>query len=126
LSYFAKPNFIIYDEWFDEDLKKNKFDIKNKKIKTISNIHEYFYDQSNYKVGASENNLKLDLEVYEKEQLTNNYLENTSEIFIPEANKKFRFLKKITQSKLKFNFKKILIYSLLIFGLLLLLIILKN
>ena len=119
MSYFAKPNFIIYDEWFDEDLKKNKFDIKNKKIKTISNMHEYFYEQSNYKVGGSENNLKLDLEVYKKEQLTNNYLENNSEIFIPEANKKFRFLKKITQIKLKFNFKKILIYSLLIFGVIL-------
>ena len=103
LSYFAKPNFIIYDEWFDEDFEKNKFDIKNKKIKAISNIHEYFYEQSNCKVGASENNFKLDIELYEKEQITNNYLENTSEIFTPQANKKFRFLKKITQGKLKFN-----------------------
>ena len=31
LSYFAKSNFIIYDEWFDEDLEKVKLDIKNKK-----------------------------------------------------------------------------------------------
>jgi len=33
LSYFAKPNFIVYDEWFDNDFKKTKFNIKNKKIK---------------------------------------------------------------------------------------------
>ena len=31
MSYFAKPNFIKYDEWFDEDLEKNKPDVLNKK-----------------------------------------------------------------------------------------------
>ena len=77
MSYFAKPNFIIYDEWFDEDLEKTKLDVKNKKIKTISKIHEFFYEQSNYKVGASENNLQLDIKVNEKELINNNYLENT-------------------------------------------------
>ena len=30
LSYFAKPNFIIYDEWFDDNLEKSKNGIKNK------------------------------------------------------------------------------------------------
>ena len=50
-SYFAKPNFIVYDEWFDNDFKKSKLDFKNKKIKTIANMHEFFYEQSNYKVG---------------------------------------------------------------------------
>ena len=44
LSYFAKPNFIVYDEWFDNDLKKTKLNVKDKKIKTISNIHEFFYE----------------------------------------------------------------------------------
>ena len=61
LSYFAKPNFIVYDEWFDNDLKKTKLNVKNKKITNISNIHEFFYEQSNYKVGASENNLQIDI-----------------------------------------------------------------
>ena len=31
LSYFAKPNFIVYDEWFDNDFKKTKLDFKIKK-----------------------------------------------------------------------------------------------
>ena len=61
MSYFAKPNFIVYDEWFDNDLKKTKLNVKNKKITNISNIHEFFYEQSNYKFGASENNLQLDI-----------------------------------------------------------------
>ena len=58
LSYFAKPNYIVYDEWFDNYLIKTKLNVKNKKIKTISNMHEFFYEQSNYKVGASEKTCK--------------------------------------------------------------------
>ncbi len=73
MSYFGTPNFIVYDEWFDYDLKKTKLDVKNKKLKTISNIHDYFYEQSNYKVGASENNLQFEVKINEKEFFTNNY-----------------------------------------------------
>ena len=116
LSYFAKPNFIIYDEWFDEDLEKTKLDVQNKKIKTISNIHEFFYEQSNYKVGASENNLQLEIKVNEKKILTNNYLENNSGKSTSVSSEKFRFFEKFTKSKLKFNITKKIIYSLSIFG----------
>jgi len=38
LSYFAEPNFIIYDEWFDDDLEKTKLDVKNKKL-------NFYYDR---------------------------------------------------------------------------------
>ena len=41
LSYFAKPNFIVYDEWFDNDLKKITPDDKKKEITNISNTHEF-------------------------------------------------------------------------------------
>ena len=116
LSYFAKPNFIVFDEWFDEDLEKTKLDVKNKKIKSISNIHEFFYEQSNYKIGASENNFKSDIKVNKKELITNNFLEKTSEKYTLVSNKKFWFLGKLTKSKLKFNITKKLIYSLSIFG----------
>ena len=70
MSYFAKPNFIIYDEWFDDNFKKTKLDVKNKKIKTISNMHEFFFEQSNYKVGASENNLQLETKVNKNNYIT--------------------------------------------------------
>ena len=43
------------------------------KIKKISNIHEFFYEQSNHKFGASANNMKLN----EKEIITNYYYEKT-------------------------------------------------
>jgi len=116
LSYFAKPNFIVYDEWFDNDFKKNKIDFKNKKITKSSKIHEFFYEQSNYKVGASENNLQIDI-IKNREELFNNYyFKNKSEKYDSLSNKKFVFFKKIDQNKLKFNLKKKFIYSLSIFG----------
>ena len=116
MSYFAKPNFIVYDEWFDNDLKKNKLDFKNKKIKTISNIHQFFYEQSNYKVGASENNLQIDIDKNRDELFNNYYFENNYEKYDSLSNKKFLFFEKIAQNKLKFNFKKKMIYYLSIFG----------
>ena len=121
LSYFAKPNFIVYDEWFDNDLKKTKLNVKNKKITTISNIHEFFYEQSNYKVGASENNLQIDIDENREELFNNYYFENNSETYDSLSNEKFLFLEKITKNKFKFSIKKKIIYSLSIFGIVIIL-----
>ena len=120
MSYFAPPNFIIYDEWFDDDLEKKNLDNKNKNLKNISNIHEFFYEKSNIKVGASENNFHLEIKVNKKELITENYFKNyfknNSEKFTSISNKKFLFFEKLTKSKVKFNFTKKLIYSLSILG----------
>ena len=116
MSYFAKPNFIVYDEWFDDNLEKTKFNLKNKKIKTISNMHEFFFEQSNYKVGASENNLQIDSNEIREELFNNYYFENNSEKYDSLSNKKFLFFEKIAQNNLKFNLNKKFIYSLSIFG----------
>ena len=121
LSYFAKPNFIVYDEWFDNDFKKTKLDYKNKKIKKISKIHEFFYEQSNYKVGASENNLQSDIKVNKKKLYNKNYLENTSEKYAQLSIKKFSLFEKLTRSKLKFNLKNKIISYLSLFGFVLIL-----
>jgi hypothetical protein len=116
LSYFAKPNFIVYDEWFDYDFQKNKLNVKNKKIKNISKIHQFFYEKSNYKVGASENNLQIDIN-QNREKLFNNYFfENNPEKYNSLSNKKFLFFEKITKNLFKFSIKKKIIYSLSIFG----------
>ena len=121
MSYFAKPNFIIYDEWFDDNLEKTKLDVKKKKIKTISNMHDFFYEQSNYKVGASENNLQLDIKVNKKKLSNKNYLENTSEKYAQLSIIKFSLFEKLTRSKLKFNLKNKIIYYLSLFGFVLIL-----
>ena len=115
MSYFAKPNFIVYDEWFDNDFKKTNLDFKNKKITNSSKIHEFFYEESNYKVGASENNLQIDI-VENREELFNNYyFENNSEKYDSLSNKKSPFFERRAKNKLKFNIKKKIIYSLSIF-----------
>ena len=116
MSYFAKPNFIVYDEWFDNDFKKNKLINKNKKITNTSNIYDFFYEQSNYKVGASENNLQIDIDENREELFNNYYFENNSEKYNALSNKKFLIFDKITKNKFKFNNKKKIIYSLSIFG----------
>ena len=106
----------MYDEWFDDNLEKTKLHVNNKKIKTISNIHQFFYEQSNYKVGASENNLQIDIDKNRDELFNNYYFENNYEKYDSLSNKKFLFFEKIAQNKLKFNLKKKFIYSLSIFG----------
>ena len=116
MSYFAKPNFVVYDEWFDNDFKKTKPNFKNKKITNISNIHEFFYEQSNYKVGGSENNLQIKIDENREELFNNYYFKNNSEKYDSLSNKKFLFFEKIAQNKLKFYLKKKFIYSLSIFG----------
>ena len=116
MSYFAKPNFIVYDEWFDNDLKKTKLNVKNKKIKNLSTIHEFFYEQSNYKVGASENNLQIDIDENREELFNNYYFENNSEKYDSLLNKKFIFFEKIIKHIFKFSIKKKIFYSLSIFG----------
>ena len=115
LSYFAKPNFIVYDEWFDYDLEQTKLNLTNKELKNFSKIHEFFYKQSNYKVGASENNLQIDINL-NRQELFNSYFENNSDKYYSLSNKKFTFLEKLIKNKIKFNFTKKIIYSLSIFG----------
>ena len=116
MSYFAKPNFIVYDEWFDNDFKKTKLKVKNKKIKNISTVHKFFYEQSNYKVGGSENKMQIGIDG-NREEVFNNYdFEKNSEKNDSLSNKKFLFFEKIIKNKFKFSIKKKIIYSLSIFG----------
>ena len=76
----------------------------------------FFYEQSNYKVGASENNLQIDIDKNREEIFNNYYYENNSQKYDSLSNKKFLFFGKITKNKFKFNINKKIIYSLSIFG----------
>ena len=97
-------------------LKKKTTDDKNKKITKISNTHQFFYEQSNYKVGGSEINLQVDINLNKEELFNNYYFENNSEKYASLSNKKFLFFKKLTKNKLKFRMTKKIIYSLSIFS----------
>ena len=41
-------------------------------------MHEFFFEQSNYKFGASENNLQMESDENRKELFKNYYFENKS------------------------------------------------
>ena len=100
LSYFAKPNFIVYDEWFDNDFKKTKLDFKNKKITNSSKIHNFFYEQSNYKIVASENHLQIEIDENRKLLFNNYYFKNNSKNMIHYQITNFCSLEKLPKTNL--------------------------
>jgi len=106
LSYFAKPKFIVYDEWFDNDFQKTKLNVKNKKITNISKIHEFFYEQSNYKVGGSDNNLQIDINENREELFNNYYFKKILKHMIHYQIKNFSSLKKLPKINLNFLSKR--------------------
>ena len=61
MTYYAKPNFIEYDDWFDENIDpldlKYYFDEK----KYSNTVHEKFYDLSSKKlvIGSSDKFIEL-------------------------------------------------------------------
>ena len=69
-----------------------------------------------YKNGASENNFQIEIDENREELFNDYYFENNSEKYDSLSNKQFLFFEKIAENKLKFNFKKKMIYSLSIFG----------
>ena len=55
MTYYAKTNYIQYDEWFDKNI--DPMDLEYEKEKNFSNsVHEKFYQLSNHNliIGGSE------------------------------------------------------------------------
>ena len=127
LSYFAKPFLIPYDEWFVDDLEEKIVNHNKKKRKNFSSIHEFFYRQSNYKIGASENNLQMDIEVQTKKLLSTNKSHNSSKNNF-ESSKKGTLMRNSSKQAINdslsanFFYRLIVGVFLLIFGSMILLI----
>ena len=60
--------------------------------------------------------MQIDIDKNREELFNNYYFENNSEKYDSLSNKKFLFFKRRVNNKLKFNIKKKIIYSLSIFG----------
>ena len=55
MTYYAKPNYIKYDDWFDKNI--DPMDLEYEKEKKFSNhVHDKFYKMSSYNliIGGSE------------------------------------------------------------------------
>tara|TARA_B100000131_G_scaffold108577_1_gene105461 strand:- start:538 stop:987 length:450 start_codon:yes stop_codon:yes gene_type:complete len=116
LSYFAKPHYIPYDKWFDDDLEKDEIPFINKKRKDLSTIHHFFYRQSKNKIGASENLLNLDTEEKSKPKSIKYSSYNFPENYFLISKAKDNFFKKVSKNELKFGISKYFFYSLWIIG----------
>ena len=55
MTYYAKPNYIQYDEWFDENIDPCELEYEKEK-KFSDSVHEKFYKMSNHNliIGGSE------------------------------------------------------------------------
>ena len=60
MTYYAKPNYIHYDEWFDKNI--DPYDLEYEKEKKFSSsVHEKFYKMSSHNliIGGSEKFIDL-------------------------------------------------------------------
>ena len=55
MTYYAKPNHIQYDEWFDNNIDPFELEYENEK-KFSDSVHEKFYKMSKHNliIGGSE------------------------------------------------------------------------
>ena len=60
-SYPAKPFVIPHDDWFNNNSSNLENNSETKGRKNISTIHEFFYRQSDVKIGGSENHIRTNL-----------------------------------------------------------------
>ena len=121
MSYFAKPSFIPYDEWFDNDIKKTKNNFKNKNYIAHETIHEFFYKKSNHNIGGSENNVQLEIEKQTKLIFPITSSESFSKNSFTSPKEYKKSIKQLSKHKFKNGIYDNLFYLLSALGLLLLL-----
>ena len=68
-SYPAKPYVVPHDDWFNNNSSNFENEPKAKGIKSKTSIHEFFYRQSNVKVGGSDNLIQTTLEKKSSEKI---------------------------------------------------------
>ena len=61
MTYYAKPNFIEYDEWFDENIEPLDLNYYFEEKKYIDTVHEKFNGLSSKRlvIGFSEKFIEL-------------------------------------------------------------------
>ena len=112
MSYFAKPHFIPYDEWFADNLEKDEINFIHKRKQDVSNMHEFYYRKSNNKIGASENLLKLEIEEKSSQKLANPNTQDFLKNYFLSSKEKDKFFKKLSKNKPTFGISKYLFYRL--------------
>jgi len=65
MTYYAKPKYIQYDEWFDKNI--DPMDLEFEKEKRFSNsVHEKFYKIANHNLIIGGSEVMEDLQKFDK------------------------------------------------------------
>ena len=61
MTYYAKPNFIEYDEWFDENIEPLDLNYYFEEKKYIDTVHDKFHGLPSKRlvIGSSEKFIEL-------------------------------------------------------------------
>ena len=82
-SYPAKPYIVPHDDWFNNNSSNFENKPKAKGIKSKTSIHEFFYRQSNVKVGGSDNLIQTTLEKKSSEKIIISFHQNSNKSLSP-------------------------------------------
>ena len=98
-SYPAKPYEVPHDDWFNN--KQTNYESKptTKETKKISTIHEFFYKQSDVKVGGSDNHIQTNLEKKSSTKIIISSLQNPDERLFSTVKEKYSYSKIPTKLK---------------------------
>ena len=98
-SYPAKPYVVPHDDWFNNN--SNDFENKpeSKGIKSKTSIHEFFYRQSQIKVGGSDILIQTTFKKKSSENITISSHQNSNKSVSPRKEKKYSYSKIPTELK---------------------------
>ena len=90
-SYPAKPYEVPHDDWFNN--KQSNYESKptRKETKKISTIHEFFYKQSDVKVGGSDNLIQTKIEKKSSTKIFISSNQNSDESLLSKNKEKYSY-----------------------------------
>ena len=97
-SYPAKPYIVPHDDWFTNNSTNFVNKSITKETKNITTIHEFFYRQSDIKVGGSENQIQRNLEKESSKKIMTS-IQNLDEKSFSRSKEKYRYYKNPTELK---------------------------
>ena len=98
-SYPAKPYVVPHDDWFNDNSSNFENEPKEKGIKGKTSIHDFFYIQSNVKVGGSDNLIQTKLEKKSSEKIISSFQHNSNKNVLPINEEKYSYSKVPTELK---------------------------
>tara|TARA_Y100000589_G_scaffold328642_1_gene373215 strand:+ start:3465 stop:3899 length:435 start_codon:yes stop_codon:yes gene_type:complete len=92
-SYPAKPYFIPYDDWFNNNSSNFQNKSKVKGAKNISTIHEFFFRESDVKVGGSDNHIQTNFPNKSSKKIRISSSKNSDKSFFYKSEEKYSYSK---------------------------------